>query len=628
MNLVPTAYGQTRRAVLGAQVELVLPLKANTDLRGSDIERVAAGLVPSLRRYCRPDFVRRLSIVTPARDVGAARWLARRLDMPTEVIAERAVIPYVPPDIPRRGWYLQQLIKLAYGHICETPFYLTLDADMYLQHGLGAELLRDGRAPAHYEPASAHRGWWMRSAEVIEEIRDAFHYKEGRAFGGTPAFLSAEIVRGLIDRLSYLAETRGCADWVDFLCQHASNDDDTWTGYSLYWTYLINNSADVEELYYEHPIYRSSRSPADIVGTGADPELFGVLQSSLVDVADFSRAMRNLPPAVDRPPDLPTAARVSFTAVRSNDLTRDENVVVLRDVAVDSRSWLVFDGERAILPYVTHQIPTIAGRPFENANSIVPGERIEIEGLSDLPLKELERAFLVGGNRSYYHFLIDYLANLYYLDRCVGDPASLPLLIENAPGFQADLVEAFGYARQAHPWDQAPTLFFVREFHLPRKCFGDWGYILQRGFYAWARARTAHLEPAPDVPRHLYVSRGNARSGRIANEAELQPILAARGFTTICVEELPVSEQIRLFRDAEAVIAAHGIGTTNLAFSNAGTRFVEIMPSAGRRPLMMELLARGNDLDYSRFLADGSFEDASVTVDPAALARHLDDHGL
>ena len=634
MNLAPTGTGQIRRAVTGAQVELVLPLKANNDERGSDIERTQTGLVPSLRRYCHSDFVRKLSIVVPDRDLATARSLTRSFDVPTEVIAEGELVPRVPRDIPRRGWYLQQLIKLAYAQICETPFYVTLDADVFLLHGFGPELLQDGRAPAHYEPASAHRGWWVRSAEIVEEIRDAFHYNRGTAFGVTPAFLATDIVLGLIDRLSYLAEARRCADWIDFLCQRTTNDDDTWTEYSLYWTYLINNVRDVGELYYERPIYRFSHSPQGILDAGPDPthrsELFGVLQSSFVDVTDFSSAMRKLLPSGDRPGDFPVEPGKFFFSTRSNDLLLEKDVLVLHDAVVDSRSWLVFEGDRVILPYVTHQVPTITGRPYENVNRLVPGERIAIDGLSDLPVEEIDRAFLVGGNKNYYHFVVDYLANLYHLDRCEIDPALLPLLIERAPGFQADLVAAFGYADQVHPWDGSPTLFYVRELHLPRKCFGDWGQNLRPGVYGWARARTAHLAPEPNRPRsrRIHISRRNALARRIANEAEIRPMLAERGFITICAEELSVSEQIRLFRNAEAVVAPHGAGATNLIYAEPGTQFVEIMPALGWRPLMMELLARGNQLDYSQFIASGSFEGEGMTVDPAALARHLDERGL
>jgi hypothetical protein len=277
-------------------IQAVLPLKLDDAERGADSERVRAGLIPSLRRFCDPAFIRKLSIVVPDADVERARALAQAFECPAEVLPESMLLPRLPEaTTPIRGWYLQQLVKLAYASVCETAFYLTLDADVFLLNRLGPDLFRDGRAPAHYEPVSVHRGWWVQSAGVLEESLAALTVNGGKAFGVTPAFLVTEIARHTVERLSYLAGVRECADWVDYLCRHVnSNGTDTWTEYSLYWTHLIHNVPDFTTLYYERPLYRFAHSTHDIMHGGTARDVFGVLQSSFVTVVDFAQTVRTL----------------------------------------------------------------------------------------------------------------------------------------------------------------------------------------------------------------------------------------------------------------------------------------------------------------------------------------------
>lgn len=88
----------------------------------------------------------------------------------------------------------------------------------------------------------------------------------------------------------------------------------------------------------------------------------------------------------------------------------------------------------------------------------------------------------------------------------------------------------------------------------------------------------AALERSPaaaSLPR-LFISRRNARWRTIVNESELSVLLEARGFTTIVLEEYALSDQIRLFHNAEIVVAPHGAGLANLVFSRAGTSVLEI----------------------------------------------------
>lgn len=95
---------------------------------------------------------------------------------------------------------------------------------------------------------------------------------------------------------------------------------------------------------------------------------------------------------------------------------------------------------------------------------------------------------------------------------------------------------------------------------------------------------TEHSRSAAGLPRRVFVSRRGATSRRIANEAEISSHLESYGFATIQLEQLSLSEQIRLFRDATHVIGVHGAGFTNLMHATNCT-VLELFASAhGIRP--------------------------------------------
>ncbi|MFW5881332.1 MAG: glycosyltransferase family 61 protein [Roseicyclus sp.] len=86
---------------------------------------------------------------------------------------------------------------------------------------------------------------------------------------------------------------------------------------------------------------------------------------------------------------------------------------------------------------------------------------------------------------------------------------------------------------------------------------------------------------APRLPRaarsrRIYVSRARARFRRLRNEDEILPMLEARGFERVFLEEMDFEAQVELMRRAEAVVAPHGAGLTNVMFCAEGTHVVEI----------------------------------------------------
>jgi capsular polysaccharide biosynthesis protein len=137
----------------------------------------------------------------------------------------------------------------------------------------------------------------------------------------------------------------------------------------------------------------------------------------------------------------------------------------------------------------------------------------------------------------------------------------------------------------------------------------------------------------PIKPKRIYVSRSKASGRKISNEEEILPLLSSRGFARIALEEMSLSDQITLFSQAEAIIAPHGAGLTNLAWCAPKTKLLEIFS-----PLYVNLcywaIASLTQADYYYLLgaAKGVVDDVNdarfflenISVDRAALERTLD----
>jgi capsular polysaccharide biosynthesis protein len=143
--------------------------------------------------------------------------------------------------------------------------------------------------------------------------------------------------------------------------------------------------------------------------------------------------------------------------------------------------------------------------------------------------------------------------------------------------------------------------------------------------------------PLPGSKRRIYVSRSKASGRRITNEEEILPILASRGFVRVELEEISLSAQIALFAGAEALVAPHGAGLTNLIWCAPQTKILEVFS-----PLYVNLcywsIASVVEADYYYLLGteeevvddvnDSRYFLENISVDPAALEGALDTMSL
>ncbi len=139
--------------------------------------------------------------------------------------------------------------------------------------------------------------------------------------------------------------------------------------------------------------------------------------------------------------------------------------------------------------------------------------------------------------------------------------------------------------------------------------------------------------PLTESKRRIYVSRSRASGRKIANEEEILAILTSRGFVRCHLEKMSLGAQIALFSQAEAVVAPHGAGLTNLVWCSPQTKVLEIF-SPRYVNLCYWAIASVTDADYYYLLgeADAVVDDVhdsrffleDIFVDPTAIHRTLE----
>lgn len=178
----------------------------------------------------------------------------------------------------------------------------------------------------------------------------------------------------------------------------------------------------------------------------------------------------------------------------------------------------------------------------------------------------------------YYHWIFDVLPRLH---RAVEDRVDRVYLQTRLP-FQVATLGVLGVDGSSivdtedEPWVSADELVvpchqIMTGHHHPRWVI-DW---LRNRFLPLAGESSG----GTGRRRRLFISRSAARNRRLVNEDEIWAQLEPRGFEYVLAEKVDFAEQVAMFANAEAVVAPHGAGLTNLVFCAPRTRVIELFPS-------------------------------------------------
>jgi capsular polysaccharide biosynthesis protein len=186
---------------------------------------------------------------------------------------------------------------------------------------------------------------------------------------------------------------------------------------------------------------------------------------------------------------------------------------------------------------------------------------------------------LAGAEGDYDHAMLDGLARLAAVPKDYLAAAE-SLLVPQGGACQAELLGFLDLPPSiaVRPVGLTETLL-IETLVLPLSVSGEAAFhpcVLD-----FFRGVSEHVPPsARRLPRRFAIDRrGPGRRG-LLNETEVLQALVRQGFVPVRLEELSLAEQICLFRQAEAIVAAPGPGLANLGFARPGCIIVELMPDS------------------------------------------------
>ena len=193
--------------------------------------------------------------------------------------------------------------------------------------------------------------------------------------------------------------------------------------------------------------------------------------------------------------------------------------------------------------------------------------------------------FANGNLQNYYHWLVESMLALEVL-RVVpgaGERTVLPAHLPPEGRFDhLGLLRLLGHEAMAVERTPAAFVRCQAVVHLQDGGIDSLPAHILRGFQARVAARFGG-----GPRRRICILRRELRA--VANQAELDAVLAPLGFVNYRLEEMSVEAQIRLFANAEWVVAPHGAGLSNLVYAPPGCRVIELMPECEMRPFFWQI---------------------------------------
>lgn len=240
-----------------------------------------------------------------------------------------------------------------------------------------------------------------------------------------------------------------------------------------------------------------------------------------------------------------------------------------------------------------------------------------------------------GDGSNFAHFTFDWLTRIGLLiENGTIDPCRTNFIFGGSPGVYHQellraLIKVYGIPRKSILYPSGPSM---------HKIEGKFVFFSDAKLTPLHPAQMAHPRSLSVLKRltdavscdgkpsgkKVFISRGDAKLRRIANESDLIALAKARGYDIIEMSQYSFEDQVTLFSNADIVVGAHGMAFTYLVFSRKKQRLCELFhPILGTDAYRLMSRSLGSDHD---FLVGTSLEDnhASYQIDLNAFVCLLD----
>jgi hypothetical protein len=193
------------------------------------------------------------------------------------------------------------------------------------------------------------------------------------------------------------------------------------------------------------------------------------------------------------------------------------------------------------------------------------------------------------GHKHFYHFFIDYLAAVYSVLRAIPDQQSLSrmghagiiiLVRDDLTSFQQ---LAYNYIEKKYNFIKVQKVKASQVLPIEDLIYLDTDSNVHNTYLMKDYIKFLHEIFASEggqipIKKKFYISRCDAKNRNIANEPQITEFLSSKQFETVYPAQLPLEDQIAIYKNADIIIAGAGAALTNLIYCQSETRVVIFYP--------------------------------------------------
>ena len=219
----------------------------------------------------------------------------------------------------------------------------------------------------------------------------------------------------------------------------------------------------------------------------------------------------------------------------------------------------------------------------------------------------------LGAGSGHFQWVFDTLARLWAIEQQPG-LRDFPMVVQaGLTHWQEELLHLLGYSSERRIEVPPDAMLECRELYAASLV--STGYILSPVAIQHLRRELARRVPAATTaPRRIYLSRQGAATRRLANEAELLPLLEEHGFVTVHAERMSAAEQLALFQSAEFILGIEQAALVNLVVAPSHAR-VGVIVTRGLYQLRCYYLAAPIGQDFSYLCAEPDYASHEVLAE-------------